>query len=309
MSGSSAKRLGCLATILLLGALVACWGTGLVGRLVARVILPSLLPVEVGDGLYVQAFDQGGAIPRPAKGVVLSIRCDRLHDMLRQASGWARLLPPGLFIDRTVLRGRWQPTDPALPGDGRLPFLLVVDDRIEYRPRLAGRFPAADLNALFRSEWDDKLTRERDWFLGSYQLGYKIYFDTFRLTSAKKDIHVAPGSIRYIYEATGDVRIIFEDNLVDATTKARVRTLAGWLDLHVARHPDGFGFAHEFKVNKLVGDIDNLAPWGDEKVSDRLRRSLERSMNRPKKREKLHRVRLPHWIPLDAEVDIQLTAD
>jgi hypothetical protein len=307
MSNGTGKKLGCLGVVALVVAGCAFWGSGQLGQLAARHLIPRLLPVEIGDGLHIAGFEQGSVIPRPPKGVVLSLRNDRLLDMLREASPWTRLLPPGVFSDGTSLRGHWQPSDPELPGDGRLPFLLVVDNRIGYRPRLEGRFPAEDLNALFRTEWDEKLMRERDWFLGHYGLGYMIYFKTFQLSSVGDYNSVNPGSIRFIYEATGDVRIIFEDNLVEASTKAKVRRLAGWLDLHVARHPDGVGFSHEFKVTELKGDINNLAPWGDRKVSDRLSRALEKSMNRSKKRRKMRRVRLPHWTPLDAEVDVQLT--
>ena len=57
---------------------------------------------------------------------------------------------------------------------------------------------------------------------------------------------------------------------------------------------------------ELDGDFNNVAPILDKKLSEKLRRSMERSMNKPKRNAKLAKLRLPSWTPVDIMIDVKL---
>ena len=66
-------------------------------------------------------------------------------------------------------------------------------------------------------------------------------------------------------------------------------------------------------LKDLVQDaIDEGATSVEEihkKIADLLKRSIEKSLNRSRNRKRLEKLRLPAWIPWDAEVDLRIEED
>jgi hypothetical protein len=50
-----------------------------------------------------------------------------------------------------------------------------------------------------------------------------------------------------------------------------------------------------------------MAPWLEKKFADDLKDSIERSLNKRKRRREFAKMRVPYWVPLDTDVDIGLT--
>lgn len=63
-------------------------------------------------------------------------------------------------------------------------------------------------------------------------------------------------------------------------------------------------------VNKaslvLKADINNLAPMFERKPTEAIRKALEKSLARPKNLERLARKRLPLYVPLDIDLDVEV---
>jgi hypothetical protein len=208
-----------------------------------------------------------------------------------------------------ALSGVWNPTDLELPGGIGLPLGMVVDDGAEPHPRLTGRYRVDDLNTLLREEFGEELSSEEEWFLGHYDLSYRLTFHNFHLRSATNAWPDPVVRHELLFDGTGEVRIKFEENLLDISVSGRVKELSGRIILEPIRDDDGVGLLYAVDVTDLDVSIDNLAPWGESRISSVLRRSLDKSLNRKRKRERAARKRFPDWVPLDTAVDIRLVSE
>lgn len=283
-----------------------CWFSGLAGRLVGCLILPLLLPLRVNKAIEISALTRDKPPAIHEKGLVLTIGSDRLRKIMHGAFCISRLFPPGLIRDGMVLKGSWMPDKFRLPEGNRLPFMIVIDDDTRH-PGLVFRYPAAAVNELMKDEIAEALRSEEEYILGTYNIIYYITFQTLRIYSEEQDLDTAIQARLLICDATGKVRFKFEENLLDLRATGRVKKLRGRFDIRVIRDDEGIGFSYKVKIEELDIDVHNLANWGDRRVSKKLRRSWEKSLNKEKKQKRLAKVRLPEWVPLDLVVDFQLT--
>ena len=75
--------------------------------------------------------------------------------------------------------------------------------------------------------------------------------------------------------------------------------MKGMIELLLDHGDEDVSVIYGVKINALEADINNAAPWIDEKASDSLRRTFEKSMNKRKKE-----ILLPLWLPYDADVSL-----
>jgi len=97
-----------------------------------------------------------------------------------------------------------------------------------------------------------------------------------------------------------------QDGWFRKTLRARVRALQlTWVLLPIV-HQDGIGFDYRVRIETLDLSVDQMAPWLEKRLARSLRTSLERSLNRRKKRAKFARARLPRWLPIAADLDVRI---
>ena len=300
------RRLLTLGICLLL---VALWVTGVIGRFIVSRVAPMLLPLDLGSGITVTSV--GAASPPADAGGMLQLtaRPHRVRQMLRESVPFTRFLPPGLLGHGLRLNGVWHPSGAGLPVTNSVALSIVLDFRAPANPHLEGRYPVQDFNKLVRYQYAEKLTRERDWFLGSYDFTWKPEFNTLRIESERGPVERNATRRTLAVNGTGRVRLIFDDDAFKLSVRPRVRNLKGAIDVEVIRHGDGLGLAYDARIHELGVDVKNLAPWADNKVEERLRSSLERSLNRQKKKDRMARKRFPAWLPTDTTVDFELVRE
>jgi len=297
------KRLVALAVVLVLSALA--WQTGLVGRTAARLLLPLLLPWSPDDTVEVSSVSfRAGARPLQ-RGVTVTISAGRLREIVSEAFPKAWLLPPGLIRPGMVVKGTWYPDSFYLPPEGHMPLMVVVD-AVSRRPAIRCRYPAGDVNRVMEREVAEALREREEYVLGSYETVYYIRFKTLRIQTA--DVPKGPRTKRRILdlEAAGRVRFVLEENWFDLRNTGKLRILHGVVDLHMGRDPSGVFVSHKVEIDKLDIDFHNVAPWLDEKLSEKLRKKWTKSLNKEKKRRRVASHRLPHWAPVDLALDIEL---
>ena len=293
--------------VLVVALLAACWWSGLVGRALACYVLPRLFPIRERSGVEVTSLDCCGAGGLPGRGLTLTVSPGRVADLLRRAWPYHRLLPPGLVRDGLVLRGSVRPEDWPAEAGHTVPFAVVIDDATGDPPRLSLRCPRDELNALVKRELLFDLSKEREWALGTYDYRWVPVFETLTLYSEQPAGRGPIEERRFPFVATGRVRFRFEENLFDARATARVNRLSGHFLLRFRHAEDGLVLGYDAVVSELSANVHNLLPWGDEKASEALRRSMSRSLNRRRKQERMARKRFPAWLPLDIMVDVKLT--
>jgi len=283
--------------------LAVAWFGGLIGRFTACVLLPRALPLRPGGGIEVSRLTCAGLPALDGNRAMLISSALRLRAMVRELTRFHWLLPPGLLRHGMAASGVWRPG----AGETAVPFMVVTDDHAGDRLLLRLRYPVAPVNRLLAEEYGDSLTSREEWFLGTYDLRYELRFDTLRVRS-RDDADGTAALRRFDLEATGRIRLYFEDNLLDARTTARAR-LAGTVEVTVIRDAGGIGLSYEVKLDRLDANFHNVAPWGDERISDLLRRSLEKSLNRGRSRKRLKERRFPAWLPVDADMDVLLSSE
>ena len=64
--------------------------------------------------------------------------------------------------------------------------------------------------------------------------------------------------------------------------------------------------SYKITIPKLEADINNLAPMFERKPTEAIRKALEKSLARPKNLERLARKRLPLYVPLDIDLDVEV---
>jgi len=237
--------------------------------------------------------------------LVVNITPARLERMVRRAVRMSWLLPPGFVSNGLVVRGCWAPDWLAEPGDG-LDFEIVVARCAGPHPKAVLRYPLESLNRLVQDELAADLSSREDWVFGHYDLHYTLEFGTCRVHSGPDDLREPIEVRRFAFTSNGRVRLRFVDDVLKVRATGRVRELSGVLLARVVRDEHGVGFLYSFDLEKMRVNVHNLAPWGDDKVSEILKHSLSKSLNRKRKRARFARKRFPEWIPLDLILDLEV---
>ncbi len=285
---------------------MAAWFTGAIGLAVRKLVLPRLAPRKVGSSFMIYSFGQDQRFDHETRGIILMMNPDRAKEVLRGALPIAsRYLPPGLFGDGFRGQCMWLPHGEKDSSMGMIPIWLVIDASVGYEPILKGRMPVDEVNKYLAEDMGNSLSSREEWVFGHYDLIYRITFEEMRILS---DMGAEMGDNRRklrIY-ADGKVRIKFDDDPISARTTAKVKELTAEIDLTFVPRDDKYALAYEAKVTELRLNVNNMLKWGDDKVAEKLRKSLEKSMNRKKNKERGMKLRIPEWAARDMIIDIQL---
>lgn len=297
------KRL-VVAAVVLVG-LALCWQSGLVGGLTCRVILPAILPWTVSRELEITGVSFSRVDGPLDRGVTVTVSAGRLRDILGCALPWSRMLPPGLIRPGLVIRGTWYPRSFYLPPQGHMPLMVVIDSESR-RPIVQCRYPASDVNRVMEREVAEALRETEDYILGSYETVYYIRFHALHIKSDDRPIDGAVKKRSLEVRARGRVRFVLEENWFDLRNTGKLRILHGVVDLDVGQDDKGIHTSYRVDIDKLDINFHNVAPWLDEKLSEKLRRKWTKSLNKEKKRRRMASCRLPHWAPMDILLDLEL---
>ncbi len=296
-----------LLVIALLCTLTLLWVGGHIGRMLTRLVIPPFLPFNISEVVLLDRLAEGSPPTCPDFGALLIISPDRAEEILNQAVPATRWLPPGIIHDKVILHGSVRRDALDVPVEQDIPLIIAVDRNIGRRPRLVCRVPATVVNRLFRENLEDDLASEEEHLFGEYRIIYRPTFKTFDLQSVEDYIPEPVRHRRFTFAATGDIRIKLDDRAVRITSDGKVRTLKGQIDVRVLYDHDGYGFWYDVDMKKLRLDIEDLQEMFDRASSEKLERSLEKSLDRRKSKVKLLRKRVPHWAPVDIALDFQLT--
>lgn len=305
MNRGKKVRLGIIAAILLSGA--ALWLAGGFGWCIRKCLLPALVPRNIGSSFVVYAFDSGERFEHEKRGITFIVSPERLEEMINGALPLAgKFVPPGLFVHGFNVQCIWMPNGETDSSMGLVPLWVVIDKNCGYQPVIKGRMPLDEVNAYLAEDLEDALTSREKWVFGSYKLIYRISFKSMRILS-DSFIEVFDNRRKLTLLADGIVRIKFDDDPVSASTTARIKELRAEVSLQYIPVDEGYALAYNAEVTDLDLNVNNLLRWGDEKVADSLRRSLQKSLNRRKNKERAMRLRIPEWVPRDVILDLQLS--
>ncbi len=297
-------RLWVLCAIWVLCLLVAWYG-GFVGDWVLCYGVPRLLPRELDNGFVITHASIDDIPLVPDEGLRVSIAPLALRRLLRNASPYTVLLPPGIIREDVVLHGKWVP-EKASPKHA-LPITISCNGEAGEAPWVVFRYPVDDLNALLKAELAEEWRETETYIFGSYDLKQRVWFRTLSIQSEDAPRSLPDTPVRFTLSTTGKLRYNFEDGIVDATISARIKELDGTVEFRPVYHEDGIGFEYACQIHGLEIAVDNMAPWVERKVAKELRESMERSLNKRRKKEKYARMRLPDWTPLNVVVDVALS--
>ncbi len=289
--------------------LVWLWAGGPAGwtlRTLAFKFMPregrSFRIASVGDSL----------VPEPDMGMVVRISAPRINRMLKEMLGWRtwlvppRTIPRWLTLDGSV---RLQLSDEVEPV--WLPLVIRIRPDTP-APHLFVRLPSGMVNEALQYEGSfAHREKTRRYALGHYNTILSLRFDTVSLKSKleERELSRAVTFRRIEGHATGQVRFKFEENWFDARTTARVRRMDLRCDLDFQKYLDGLAMSYKITIPKLDADIRNLAPMFERHPVEAIRRALEDSIGRPRNLDRLARRRLPLYLPLDTEIDIEVYQD
>ncbi len=306
--GDVSRRPRRLLVVALLCTLALLWVGGHMGRWLTRLVIRPSLPLDISEVVVLTRLAEGAPPACPDFGAMLIISPERAEEILVQAMPAARWLPPGLIHDQVILHGAISRAALDFPLDEDIPLIIAVDRNIGRRPRLVCRVPATVVNRLFRENLEDDLASEEEHLFGDYRIIYRPTFKTFDLHSVEDYVPEPVTRRRFVFSATGDIRIKLDDKAVRLTTDGKVRTLKGQVDVRVLYDHEGYGFWYDVDMKKLRLDIEDLQEMFDRASSEKLERSLEKSLDRRKSKVKLLKKRVPHWVPVDLALDFQLTS-
>lgn len=284
------------------------WTSGLLGHALSRWVLPRVPPFTLGQVFsWRKAGFQRPAPPLEA-GVTLLIHSHRLEAILQEAVPLLRwLLPPGVLRDGVWVLTVWTPRQGTGHTGIAWPICLAIRDADGNPPRLRVVYPIREINRLLHEAYGDRLTKEGEWLFGTYERTYRITFDEARMvTETPATVPRRPKGMSLRLTARGRLRILFRDDPLKATLTGRVRRLEGRIDLRPVQSESGVHLRYEVRVETLDLDVQGLLPWGDEKLGETLRRSLEEAWNKPKKKQKIEAKTWPRWFPWDTQVEIVL---
>lgn len=272
-----------------------------------RSALLAFLPRE-GKGFRIEAVGTW-EYPDPATGVVVRVAAPRLLRFADEALGWkARLIPRGTIPERLSAVGsvRIKLDDDA--EEVWVPFVVHIQPTTPH-PYVRVRLPSSMVNQALH--YDDSFARRdkrRSYALGHYNIIHALRFDTIVLHSvpAKR----RPITFRRIEGvATGNARFKLKENWFSARSQADIRMMKLRCDLDFSRYTDGIALSYKITIPKMDANIRNLATMFEGSPVEAVRKALENSIARPRNLEKLARRRLPAYIPLDTEVDIEVFND
>jgi hypothetical protein len=310
-TGGRGRRRGRWAALIALVALTAlgvvAWHTGAAGWAAGRLLPRLLLPLRLSSGFLIETCGYERPFPELPAGAVLTVRPELVDAAARSGSRWARrLIPPHTFRDGMHLSGSWTPPDDGLQPPRPVRLALHLDAAAP-RPRLEGSLPEREFNRLASHFLADDLEDKEEYLFGDYTLAYKPWFKEVEVLS---DPCAAPASEvqsrRLAIRTAGRVKLRMEDGPLKITAEGRVSRLAGTCTLSATNLPDGLRMAYRFDVQHLDMTIGNMPTWIEKQVAKKLRESMQRSLNREKKRARFAMRRWPHWLPLDLEVRLLL---
>jgi hypothetical protein len=289
-------------------ALTTAWLTGLVGAaLIAALNLRA--PLALSDEVFLRQFAYRETTGTPTRGLRVVMNPDRLRRDLCATDWRYRLIPPGIFNQKRVLSGGWSPRTYTNALNGPIPFEVVFDNAAPWRPQASMQLPAAEFNRVLSQRMGDRLSSREDYVFGHYDLMQDPEFDALTISSETVPSAVPIQRRQLHVSATGSLRVRVEDGPLAIQSTANVKELAGTIDIDVLRDEAGLGFRHRVTIKVLRLSMDNVPPWLERVIAERLRDSMERSLNRKKKRERVSKRRYPTWIPLDIALTIRLSPD
>ncbi|MFO7870005.1 MAG: hypothetical protein R6V03_01055 [Kiritimatiellia bacterium] len=299
----STKRFRRAALALIAAAVIAaCWFGGPAGILL-RKILSGYLPYETRE-VTVTAIRRRKASESLKRGLSLRIEPERLMEIITAAYPAAAALPRKLVEKGLCVDGYWRPGEFSLPGGESIPLKLILEDT-RNGPVLEGRLPVEEVNRSLETELVEKLRRKKKWFLGHYEVVYEPEFVTFALRSQSGPVLTPVTSRKFFFEASGRVKIWFEDSLIAARKTADVKNLFGTINVKVVREDSRTRLSYEAVVDILEADLHDTPPWLERDLIDDLRESLEKSLNRDKNRKRVESLPIPEWAPMDLAVNLR----
>jgi hypothetical protein len=285
---------------LLIVLLGVSWFSGVMGSFLAKHVLPGCLPIE-SNGVTLSNVAFEGASATNLSGVTLEIAPTRALALARKSVDYGWLIPPGIFPNGMVLSGLYSSTN--LNSLGKLPFKVLVTEKA-VRPRLTARLPVLLLNDFILKDSGVNQMKKDDYVFGSYERSYLPTFKSLHLWSDDKHDDRFPITRNLMYEATGKIKFKLDDGPLEIKATGKIKEYTGMIRLDFTRDMDGVVMLYQFTIRKLKINVDNLLSWGDDKISDDLKKSMEKNLNKRKAREKIAGMRLPVFVPYDAEIDV-----
>lgn len=292
---------------LVVAVLAWLWFGGPAGWLV-RAVAARAAPRE-GRAFRIEAVGGDVVVPEPTTGIVVRVSAPRLGRLVREAFGWRSIaLPPHTIPDWLTLSGTVRVRLSDETPETWLPLVVRVRPDTP-APQLRVRLPSDLVNEALRYE-GSFAHREKThrYALGRYDTIHALRFDTVTLRSRVEEKHRdrAVTFRRIEGHATGQVRFRVEENWFDVRTTARVRRMTLRCDLDFRKYVDGLALSYKITIPKLDADIRNLAPMFEGAPVEAIREALEDSIARPKNLDRLARRRLPLYLPLDTELDLEV---
>jgi hypothetical protein len=268
---------------------------------------PRLLPVEFNDGFAITKLSVEHLPLVPERGLRISASPAKIKAVLREITPLSGLIPPGLICAGAVLHARWVPEN----ADAKysIPITICCNTNAGLFARVVFRYPFDELNELLKIEMAEKWHDRDEYFLGTYALNKRIWFNSLDVKSIMQSDEGAGSPLLLAIHATGRLRYNVEDGIIDATITAKVKSLDGKITLTPEPHKNGIGFKFDGVIERLDVSAKRMAPWLEHKLGRELRRSLEHSLNKRKRLRQFAKIRLPYWVPLDTVLDIELTQE
>lgn len=286
-------------------SLVVFWQGGFFGYWILTKAVPAFLTVDLDDGFSIDGISLVKYPVIPERGLRISIRPDQLKSLLKASSPLFAILPPGIITDSVTVKGSWVSEKEG--GEHVVPITINLSDETGVVPVIAFRYPIDDFNALLQAELAEDWRDEDEYFLGTYTRGQRIWFDSISIKSKPNLADLPDAPILFTIEAKGRLRYEVNDGPVGARITAKVKKLSGTIELIPEKHSKGVGFGFKTTVDALDLSVKKMAPWLEKKFAKDLKNSLERSMNKRRRRKEFAQMRVPYWVPLDINIDIELT--
>jgi hypothetical protein len=253
--------------------------------------------------------DFGRAEPDQKAGVLLTMSPGRARQLVNELAGpWRFFLPPRALQQGLLISGVWTFRHPKDCPPLRFPVTVRLDDRSAY-PTLRGRFPRSRLNEMVRREGFLGDRRDRsEYALGHYVLRNEYRFSSLKIQCEPPRRQPVTHRIVHVY-VKGRVRYWFDENLVSARATAEVKPSHLRVEIDASRLLDGISVRYRATFIEFDANFNRMMPVLDGMFTDKLRNSLEASLNRQRKVDRTARKRLPLWSPLDLMLDVELDED
>lgn len=300
------KRLlwGGLLVLLLLGV---SWATGLMGWGIRRSVQAFALPAQVDKDFIVLRWETAAPPTVQNTGLRVEVPVAATLEIAKKAGGpLAHLLPPNLLKEGTVLRCMYAPKGDEFSEAYAFPvdiYLVGGDSKV---PVLRGNFPSSFLNDLVLYEFEDDFgPRLEDGPFGKFALSYKPLVWEAQLDTVRDHPHASEDHLQLNLRLKGGVKLRYHQQRLKTTLRGDISE--GRLTAVAQSHPAGDGTAYlsyEAHVPRLKVNVKHTAHFIDKEVGDTLKKRLLRSLNKPKRQDKLKRRRFPDWIPLNWDIHI-----